>query len=111
MEHLNRLCKTDIEGLGANKSQKAIIKVGKTVGIVDELLIRRIVLHLSVMLIQQSLWLGTSTWLLKSYMTFKHSMYYKKVHTSFKTMSTNLIRTLDGGTVKERMVKNMAKLL
>ena len=29
MEHLNRLCKTAIEGLGANKSQKAIIRVGK----------------------------------------------------------------------------------
>ena len=56
MEHLNRSCKTAIEGLGANKSQKAIIRVGKTVGIVDELLIRRIVLPLSVMLIQQSLW-------------------------------------------------------
>ena len=35
----------------------------------------------------------------------------KKVHTSFKTMSTNLIRTLDGGTVKKWMVENMAKLL
>ena len=28
----------------------------------------------------------------------------KKVHTSFKTMSTYLIRTLDGGTMKEWMV-------
>ena len=78
LEGRTKQCKTAIEGLGANKSQEAIIRVGKTVGIVNELLIRRIVLPLSVMLIQQSLWLGTLTWLLKSYMTFNFSMYYKK---------------------------------
>lgn len=32
MEHLNHLVKVAIEGLGANKSQKAIIRVGKAVG-------------------------------------------------------------------------------
>ena len=29
MEHMKRLCKTSIEGLGANKSKKAIVRVGK----------------------------------------------------------------------------------
>ncbi len=38
MEHLNRLCKTSIQGLGANKSKKAIIRVGKTIGVTDNLL-------------------------------------------------------------------------
>lgn len=38
IEHLNRLCKTAINGLGANKSQKAIIRVGKTVGVMDDLM-------------------------------------------------------------------------
>ena len=32
MEHLNRLIKTAIEGLGANKSKKAITRAGKAVG-------------------------------------------------------------------------------
>lgn len=32
MEHLNRLVKTAVEGLGANKTEKAIVRVGKSVG-------------------------------------------------------------------------------
>ena len=32
MEHLNRVCKTAVTSLGANKSQKAIVRVGKTIG-------------------------------------------------------------------------------
>lgn len=31
MEHLNRIVKTAIEGLGANKTEKAIIRAGKCV--------------------------------------------------------------------------------
>ena len=31
MEHLNRLVKTAIEGLGANKSEKAIARVGRAI--------------------------------------------------------------------------------
>ena len=32
MEHLNRIAKTAIEGLGANKTKKAIVRVGKCIG-------------------------------------------------------------------------------
>ena len=32
MEHINRIVKTAIEGLGANKTEKAIIRIGKNVG-------------------------------------------------------------------------------
>ena len=32
MDHLNRLVKTAINGLGANKSKKSIIRVGKMIG-------------------------------------------------------------------------------
>lgn len=32
MEHLNRLCKEAIAGLRANKSEKAIIRIGKAIG-------------------------------------------------------------------------------
>lgn len=31
MEHLNRLAKTAVDGLGANKTEKAIDRVGKTI--------------------------------------------------------------------------------
>ena len=33
MEHLNREAKTAIQGLGANKSKKAILRTGKAIGI------------------------------------------------------------------------------
>lgn len=33
MEHINRLVKVSIEGLGANKSEKAITRVGRAVGV------------------------------------------------------------------------------
>lgn len=38
MEHLNRVCKTAISGLGSNKAPNAILRVGKTVGVLDNLL-------------------------------------------------------------------------
>lgn len=37
-EHLNRLCKESVRGLQANKTEKAIIKIGKTLGTVAPLL-------------------------------------------------------------------------
>lgn len=38
MEHLNRVVKTAIEGLGANKTMKAIVRVGKCVGTFEKIL-------------------------------------------------------------------------
>ena len=35
-EHLNRLVKIEIEGLGANKSKKAITRSGKAIGVVTK---------------------------------------------------------------------------
>ena len=35
MEHLNRVAKIAIDGLGANKSQKAIKRIGKAIGTVS----------------------------------------------------------------------------
>lgn len=32
MEHLNKLAKVEVEGLGANKTEKAITRVGKAIG-------------------------------------------------------------------------------
>ncbi len=38
MEHMNKLVKTSIEGLGANKAQKSIIRCGKMVGTLESTL-------------------------------------------------------------------------
>ena len=38
MEHLNRLVKTSIKGLGSNKTEKAISTVGKALGVVAPVL-------------------------------------------------------------------------
>ena len=36
MEHLNRMCKNAVDGLGANKTANALVRVGRVVGVVDE---------------------------------------------------------------------------
>ncbi len=36
MEHMNRVVKTVISGLGANKTEKAIIRAGKSVGLLGD---------------------------------------------------------------------------
>ena len=38
MEHLNRVCKDAVNGLRANKTPEALVKVGKVVGVLDEVL-------------------------------------------------------------------------
>ncbi len=38
MEHLNRLLKTSLQGLGANKTEKAIVKSSKVLGAIDPVL-------------------------------------------------------------------------
>ena len=38
MEHLNRLCKEAIINLGSNKTEKAIQRVGKVIGVIDSVL-------------------------------------------------------------------------
>ena len=35
MEHFNRLCKETLNGLGANKTEKALVRVGKALGALD----------------------------------------------------------------------------
>ena len=46
MEHLNRLCKTSIKGLGANKTEKAIVRVGKKIRVLGDILIKTLILQI-----------------------------------------------------------------
>ena len=39
MEHLNRVCKDAVRGLGANKTPQALVKIGRVVGILDNVMI------------------------------------------------------------------------
>ena len=36
MEHLNRVCKNAVDGLGANKTPNALVRIGRVVGVLDE---------------------------------------------------------------------------
>ncbi len=38
MEHLNRMVKDAVSGLGSNKTPKALVRIGKVVGTLDEVL-------------------------------------------------------------------------
>lgn len=38
LEHMNRLVQTALAGLGSNKSEKAIVRVGKSIGILSKFL-------------------------------------------------------------------------
>lgn len=45
MEHLNKVVKVAIEGLGANQTEKAIVRVGKSVGLFRMYLMIRLGFH------------------------------------------------------------------
>ncbi len=38
MEHLNRIVKTAVLGLGANKTEKAISRASKAIGVISEIM-------------------------------------------------------------------------
>lgn len=95
-EHLNRLCQTAVEGLGANKGEKAIIRVGKTVGVLDDLLqnfdVDSNVASISDTHTARSMNkdLNIVVKELQEILSFKTTS--DKVHSSFKSLSTNLIQ-------------------
>lgn len=115
MEHLNKLCKTSIQGLGANKSVKAIQRVGKTVGVTDDLInnfdLQNNVASISGVHNEKSMEKDLNMIIkeLQEIRAFKVTS--DKVHDSFKNLSTNLIRTLDEKSVKGWMVERVAQLL
>ena len=53
MEHLNRLCKTSIKGLGANKTEKAIVRVGKKIRVLGDILIKTLQQNVKILQIMQ----------------------------------------------------------
>ena len=112
MEHMNRIVKTTIAGLGANKTDKAIIRAGKSVGSFSDILAafddEARVASIS----------GKHTE--KSALKDLHQIVEQLVesdvfddgsrtHKSFVKLKTNLIRTLPERDLKDWILNNFSK--
>ena len=115
MEHLNRLCKTSIQGLGANKSEKAIVRVGKTIGVLGGLL-KNFDKDNNVAAEKDE----HSTPSLKKDLNIvikelqgigAFNITKKRKNSSFKNLSPNLIKTLDKDKLKEWMIERMGQMM
>lgn len=114
-EHLNREVKTAIAGLGANKGTKAIIKVGKALG----------ALHKATASFNRDVGAKVSSGKHpKKSMSRDISIVTQQlmetdvfnpqtnnVHISFRTLKTNLIKTLDEKSLKEWMAERFSLVL
>ena len=115
IEHLNRLTKTSIAGLGANKSEKAIIRTGKTVGALSST-IENLDKELHVPTTSGSHSTRSSTKDLKEIVSIlqKQQVFQKiqgRKHKSFKNLKTNLIKTIDEHNLKEWMTEHFATMV
>ena len=99
MEHLNREAKTAIEGLGANKSKKAILCTGKAIGILKDTLDKfdkdnNVPSDRGAHAVKSA-----KKDLTKIIKQLASSKVFKIIpgrkHKSFRTLKTNLIRTLN----------------
>lgn len=111
-EHLNRLVKVAIEGLGANKSKKAIIRVAKAIGILSKVTDS----------FDEAVGVGIPSGkhskksMEKDVKVVIEQLMESKVfnpsilqsHKSFSTLKTNLIRTLDEMSLKEWMIERFS---
>lgn len=115
MEHINRLVKVAIDGLGANKSKKAIKRAGKAaIGVLSEAMESY---DIEVGIKPPS---GkhskaeTSKDLEKvvnQLMECDVFVYTTKAHSSFSQLKTNLIKTLEEDKLKDWMVERFSILL
>ena len=110
MEHINRFVKISIEGLGCNKSEKAIIKFGKAVGVLSRVTdsfdkeagVPQSSGKHSTKSAKKDLWEVVNQLILCQEDIFTPT---PQKHCSFKTLKTNLIKTLelDEESLKEWM--------
>ena len=116
MEHLNRLIKTAIEGLGANKSKKAITRAGKAVGSLRSVLDsfdREIDVPTpsgkhSEESRQKDLNKICEQLLLQNYIFDKKT---KKCHKSFASIKKNVIKKMNEKEIKQWMVDKLLTAL
>ena len=115
MEHLNKLAKVAIEGLGANKSEKAITRVGKAIGTMTDTLenfdaINKVPAESGVH--SKSSSEKDQNKVVKQLVKSKvFDIVPGRKHKSFPNIKTNCIRTLLEDDLKEWMVKHYANIL
>ena len=112
MEHLNRMAKISIDGLGANKSGKAIRRVGKAIGTVSSSLENYDVVS-SVPLESGAHTVRSNEKdlykVLKELVKAKvFSIVPRRKHKSFVHLKTNLIRSLNESAFKQWMIDHYA---
>lgn len=115
MEHLNRLVKVAIEGLGANKSEKAIIRCGKAIGFLgkamesydSEVGVATTSATHAKTSIQKDLELTVKQ--LLECDVFDPAT--KSTHKSFCHLKTNLFKTLEEKPLKEWIVEHFSQTL
>ena len=111
MEHMNRTVKSAIEGLGANKSEKAIVRVGRSVGTLTKMLdnydseagVASVSGKHSITTMEKDV--REIVTLLSSTNIFSTSHSYK----SFSKIKSNLIRKLDEKNVRGWILENFSK--
>lgn len=115
MEHLNRLAKTAVEGLGANKSEKAIIRVGKTVGTLSVATGNFDKQHHVPAPSGSHSKKSSAKDLKKIVKLLQQQQVFRQTrgrrHKSFKTLKTNLIRTIDEDKLKEWIMEHFATMV
>lgn len=110
MEHFNRIIKTAIEGLGANKSEKAILRAGKCIG--------KFMRILHMFDDQAGVAAVSGKHSKKSMLKDLHKVIEQLLttnvfdtsqsHKSFSKIKPNLIRTLSEKQLKEWIVDNVS---
>lgn len=115
MEHLNRLAKTAVEGLGANKTKKAITQVGKTVGTLSAATENFDKQHHVPAYSGSHSKKSSAKDLKKVVSILQQQKVFQKIsgrrHKSFKTLTTNLIRTIKKDELKEWMMRKYATMV
>ena len=115
MEHLNRQAKIAIDGLGANKSQKAIQRIGKAIGTLTGTLdkfdtannVPDVSGHHSVRSSEKDLCRVINQLVKSEVFDTKPG----RTHKSFPNMKTNSIRTLSEKELKQWMIDRYATVL
>lgn len=115
LEHLNRLVKTAIEGLGGNKTEKAIIRVGRSIGKLATTMENYDKLHTVPATSGSHSKRSDAKDLKKIVQQLQQQNVFKKtpgrVHQSFKKLKPNLIRTIEEDKLKGWMAELFSKML
>ena len=115
MEHLNKLAKVAVEGLGANKSEKAITRVGKAIGTMTSILDN----FDAVNKVPSESGAHSKKSSEKDLNKIINQLVKSKVfdiipgqkHKSYPNIKTNCIRTLPEQDLKDWMIKHYANIL